>query len=261
MEYMGHHIFEKPSVAWSGETTGTLLYTACTYLENTDRLIYSYGSRTFLSGYDISDASRGGRGNIDCSTLVILVLAGIPYEKSPYFTGSLKTLKDTSVPLELRDLIDPDNIPERYIEIAERIGRPYLKSPEGIDMVRAEKMGISPWTIRREIEASGAGRRSVILARHFLGSGSCFSSQEHARPGDIVFFLSKSFGIMPEEETVREPQVVHVGIVSRDPAFMINSSGTVMKDPQGDLKKPAVSLDAVCGRRSPAFFARPQSLI
>ena len=51
-----------------------LLAVAETYLFHADRLIYSYGSKTFLSGYAIYDEDYDGRGNIDCSTFLLLVL-------------------------------------------------------------------------------------------------------------------------------------------------------------------------------------------
>ena len=38
-----------------------VLETARTYLDNADRLIYSYGSRTFLSGYELYDREYESR--------------------------------------------------------------------------------------------------------------------------------------------------------------------------------------------------------
>ena len=55
-----------------------LLAVADSYRRKADRLIYSYGSKTFLSGYALYDETYDGRGNIDCSTFVLLVLAGVP---------------------------------------------------------------------------------------------------------------------------------------------------------------------------------------
>ena len=64
-----------------------ILRTALTYLENNDRLIYSYRGNTFLQGGELYDRDHDGRGRIDCSTLVHLALQGIPYDLSPYATG------------------------------------------------------------------------------------------------------------------------------------------------------------------------------
>lgn len=79
--------------------TARALRCAWTYYENRSRLIYSYHGDTFLSGAPLFDADFDGRGNIDCSTFVHLVLRGIPYEKSPYATGRTNGF---SVPTELR---------------------------------------------------------------------------------------------------------------------------------------------------------------
>ena len=65
-----------------------VLMTAESYLKNTDRLIYSYAGKTYLSGAPILDRDFQDRGNIDCSTYVHLVLQGVPYEESPYVTGN-----------------------------------------------------------------------------------------------------------------------------------------------------------------------------
>lgn len=39
-----------------------ILKTALTYLDNTDKLIYSYGGNTFLRNGELTDAKHGGRG-------------------------------------------------------------------------------------------------------------------------------------------------------------------------------------------------------
>ncbi len=71
---------------------------------NADKLIYSHGSRTFLSGYDLYDRKHGNRGNIDCSTFVIRVLSGIPYEKSPYAAGTVKGIQPGSAEWAEREI-------------------------------------------------------------------------------------------------------------------------------------------------------------
>ncbi len=71
----------------SADTVSRVLQTAHTYYENRDKLIYSYGGRTFLAGYPLYDETYDSRGNIDCSTYMHLVLQGITYQESPYALG------------------------------------------------------------------------------------------------------------------------------------------------------------------------------
>ena len=80
-----------PKQPYDREAAGKVLRVARSYLDRTDRLVYSFGSRTFLSGYDVCGAD--GRGFIDCSTFIVLVLAGIPYEESPYASGTAEGLR------------------------------------------------------------------------------------------------------------------------------------------------------------------------
>ncbi len=65
-------------------TVKEILAIAHTYYENREKLIYSYGGRTFLAGFPLHDPEYDSRGNIDCSTYMHLVLQGIAYEDSPY---------------------------------------------------------------------------------------------------------------------------------------------------------------------------------
>ena len=65
-----------------------LLATAWTYFDHKDSLIYSWHGEVFLNGYPLFDEEHDGRGNIDCSSFVHLVLQGIAYEQSPYATGN-----------------------------------------------------------------------------------------------------------------------------------------------------------------------------
>ncbi len=233
---------------------GEALAAARTYLEHADRLRYSYGSRTFLSGYDLFDPASG-RGYIDCSTFLLLVLAGIPYEESPYARGTAEGLSVKPVPWAERELADLSRLPRSYVGIAERIGRPYLAGPKGLDLAKAEAMGISVETLGEEIRASGAVRRSVQIARFYLEKGRCFSDPAYLHPGDLAFYLSSGFFSEGERRYPAAADVSHVGIVSEDPSQMINSagarSGTAGREPAG------VVLSPVFGKRTPAFFARP----
>ena len=223
---------------------------ARTYLDHADQLIYSYGSRTFLSGYDIYDPEHDNRGNIDCSTFVLLVLAGISYEESPYGTGTIEDLKRKTV----TKLVDLENLPDQYVSIAERIGRPYLEGPRGLDLDKAEEMGISLETLKEEIKATGTGRWSVRVAQYFQQEEACFLDASAAQPGDLVFFCSKDFFKEGDRIIAANQEITHVGIVAEDTSMMIQSSGTYQKDEQA----PAVSLAPIIGKRDVAFFARPE---
>ena len=247
----------QPKNAWNPQAAERLLAVAQTYLDNAEKLIYSYGSRTFLSGFDLYDPVYGGRGNIDCSTFVLLVLAGIPYENSPYATGSRQNLNDLRADWADKALADFSDLPERFIDIAERIGRPYLAGPKGLDLEKAEAMGISVKTLGEEIRKTGVGRRSANITRYFLDRGECFSDPQEIQPGDIVFYRNPGFFREGERRFKAEEQITHVGIVWTDTFLMVNSAGYVKKERAEEEGLPAVALAPVYGKRTPAFFARP----
>ena len=256
-KYLSYQIPDKPENAYRPEAAARLLSAAQTYLDNAEKLIYSYGSRTFLSGYDLYVPEYGGRGNIDCSTFVLLVLAGIPYENSPYATGNTSGLNDRRAFWADRELTDFSGLPERYIGIAERIGRPYLAGPKGLDLEKAAAMGISAEILGQEIRATGVGRRSVQIALHYLERQACFADYGQARPGDIAFFKNAGFFMEGAKKFRADAEITHVGILSSDTAFMIHSAGYVTKKRAQEEGLPAVSLAHVYGKRTPAFFARP----
>lgn len=243
-----------PVNEYCSEAAGKVLAVAETYLANTDRLIYSYGSKTFLSGYEIFDTAFGGRGNIDCSTFLLLVLSGISFERSPYATGTTENLAPAQDSWVQADLIDFSDLPKHYIDIADRIGRPYLKCEKGLDLDKAAAMGISVQMLGEEIRKSGATRRSTLLAQHYIQSGEAYSDPAYLRPGDIVFYRSAKFFA---DHSDFEAQIVHVGIVTQDIARMINSSGYLSKERAVLENLPAVSVSEIYGRRTPSFFARP----
>ena len=231
-----------------------LLAVAETYLQHADRLIYSYGSRTFLSGYALFDEENGGRGNIDCSTFLLLVLSGIPYEASPFATGTVDGLTPAPVSWAQTGLADFSALPKTYVDIAERIGRPYLACPKGLDLEKAAALGISVETLGEEIRKSGAQRHSTSIARYFQERGACYSDPAFLQPGDIVFYRSAEFF---RDRSDEEAQIVHVGIAAEDVRMMINSSGYLSKERAKAEGLPAVAVAPVFGRREPAFFARP----
>ena len=247
----------EPLHAYNQQTADRLLSVAETYLENAEKLIYSYGSRTFLSGYDLYDEDYAGRGNIDCSTFLLLVLAGIPYEKSPYAAGTVRTLRQNRAAWANEDLTGFADLPERYIGIAERIGRPYLAGPKGLDLEKAAALGISAETLGEEIRATGVGRRSVQIAQYYLERGACFTGREYAMPGDIVFYRNSGFFKDGGKRFRARAEITHVGIISLDRELKINSAGYVSKERAEREGLPAVALAPVLGKRTPAFFARP----
>ena len=246
-----------PSAPFRAEIISQVLEAAESYLRHADGLIYSGGGRTFLSGYDLFDAEHGGRGNIDCSTFLLLVLSGIPYDRSPYATGSVKGLSAAAAPWADPALSDFSGLPDSYRGIAEVIGRPDLVGDDGVDLEKAKASGIDWNAVHEEMARSGKIRRAHQLARYYWGRGECFSDISFLRPGDLVFYRAtpkweegyRFFRIFRE--------IAHVGLVSEDTGRMYNSSGFIRKSRTLAEDRPAVSLDAVAGTREPAFFARP----
>lgn len=147
---------------------------------------------------------------------VVLVLSGIPYEDSPYVKGkeSLRSLKPAD--WAEQDLFDYSKISDHYIEIAKRIGRPYLAGPKGLDLKKAEEMGIRLQTLKEEIHRSKVVRRSVLLADNYQKKGACFSDSKKIRPGDLVFFSSEGFFKEGDRIFEAEPEINHVGIAAED---------------------------------------------
>ena len=245
------NISEKPRNEYCAQAASEILACALTYLAASDRLVYSYGSKTFLSGYDLFNSD--GRGNIDCSTFVMLVLSGISYEKSPYVSGSVKGQTAGEQPWAYRDLLDFDSIPDHYTSIAERIGRPYLAGPKGLDLKKAADRGITVEMLADEIRATGTVRRSVYLAEYFMNRDLCFTDESFAMPGDLVFYLSSGFFSDHERNYQGRAEINHVGIVSNEQGMMINSSGSSV------VEKPAISLEPIFDARKPVMFARAVS--
>ena len=248
---------EHPVYPYREDIVGQILNLADGYLKNAHRLIYSGGGRTFLSGYDIFDSERGNRGNIDCSTFLLLLLAGVPYNRSPYVTGNTLGLAGTAAPWSDPVLSDFSSLPESYRGIAEIIGRPDLVGDDGVDLEKARKSGIDWTAVHEEMARSGKIRRAHQMARYYWEKGACFTEERYLMPGDLVFFRAtpkweegyRFFGIFRE--------IAHVGIVSEDRQQMYNSSGYIDKDRNIRENRPAVSLDPVKGTRIPVFYSRP----
>lgn len=247
----------KPGNDYDPKQSEALLACAKTYLENRDRLIYSFGGRTFLTGFDLFDPEYKGSGNIDCSSFILLVISGIPYQKSPYAGVSVKELHAAEGFLSDPDLVDFSKLPEHYIPIAERIGHPELKGPKGLDLKKAEEAGIDLKTLVDKIEKSGLVRWSAKIADYFLKREQCFSDASDARPGDLVFYRFPDHFTEGNRKYKSNPEISHVGILTKDPSKMINSTGSYKKEKNAGGFQPAISIDPVFGKRLPAFFARP----
>ena len=173
-----------------------IVETANTYLNNNDRLIYSYRGNTFLQGGELRDTEYGGRGRIDCSTLVHLALLGIDYEQSPYADGDISRFFDAACTWYDRDS-SADN--SGIIKAGDVFG---IHSDRACDI-----------------------RRAYGLARYCRESGLEIEKYEDRRPGDLVFFEAP--------QSVYEEYVIygaymaisHVGIVAEDTDMMINATG------------------------------------
>lgn len=247
----------RPKNEYDPKQAEMLLSCARTYLENQERLIYSFGGKTFLVGYDLFDREYDGRGNIDCSSFILLVLSGIPYQKSPFSCGSAKGMKAADGFLSDPDLVDFTKLPDRYISVAERIGHPELAGPKGLDLIKAEELGIDLKTLVEKIGDTGMVRWSLKIADYFLAREECFTDISFARPGDLVFYRFPSHFTEGERKYKSNMEISHVGILTEDPFTMINSSGSYKKEQNARGIQPAVSIDPVSGKRHPAFFARP----
>ena len=248
---------EAPVIPYRREIVGEILRCAESYLSNAGRLIYSGGGRTFLSGYDIYDKEHENRGNIDCSTYLLLLLAGIPYERSPYATGDTSGLVKAAAPWADPKLSDFSDLPDSYRGVAEVIGRPDLVGDEGVDLEKARESGIDWTAVHEEMARSGQIRRAHQVARYYWGTGACFTDERYLMPGDLAFYRAtpkweegyRFFEIFME--------IAHVGIVSDDREHMYNSSGFISKERNIRENRPAVSMDPVKGARMPLFYARP----
>lgn len=194
-----------------------ILETAMTYLNNRDSLIYSYHGNTFLQGGELTDPDNGGRGRIDCSTLVHLAMAGTGFGDSPYVTGAAGKFFDALCPwydtiITFRDL--------------------FLKySDRSCDI-----------------------RRAYGLARYCRENGLEIGQNDARRPGDLVFFDAPP---SVYEEYVKYGAylaVSHVGIVTADTDIMINATGR--SDHMYNALHDPVQLTRIEDRGTPVITAR-----
>lgn len=167
-----------------------ILRTALTYLENNDRLIYSYRGNTFLQGGELYDRDHDGRGRIDCSTLVHLALQGIPYDRSPYATGKTDAFFGGECQWQEDRKVLLRNV------FAERGDR-----------------------------ASDI-RRAYGLARYCRETGLELAENEPLQPGDLVFFRAPESVLEEYYKYGAYLGISHVGIAAEDTELMINATGS-----------------------------------
>ena len=161
--------------------------TARSYYENREKLIYSYRGNTFLQGGELYDVTNG-RGRIDCSTLVHLVLQGIRYEDSPFVTGDTGAF--FSMPCKWYG--------DGSLSVAQLFDR---KSDRTEDI-----------------------RRSYGLARYIRESGLEIA-ERNPGPGDLVFFRAGESVVEEYRKYGAYLAIAHVGIVAEDTEYMIHASG------------------------------------
>ena len=257
----GEYLPLYPKNEYDPEMAKTLMDVARTYMDHADALIYSGAGKTFLSGYDLFDPDYGGRGNIDCSSLILLTLTGIPYERSPYTTGTLKGLGEQTALWADPALTDFDSIPERYMSMTERLGRPDLSSGgyADIDLDKAKASGINWDEVFKEMRGKGMIRRASQLAEYYFKRGECFSDPDSLRPGDLVFFKASSAWREGYQYFRVFHAISHIGMVWDVPGMMINSAGYQDKNRALAEGLPAVSLAKIFDYREVDMFARPYS--
>ena len=81
-----------------------LLAVAGSYYDHREDLVYSVKGNTFLSGGELRDRVHGGKGRIDCSTYIHLILQGIPYQRSPYASGDVQDFYSSAAKWAARDI-------------------------------------------------------------------------------------------------------------------------------------------------------------
>lgn len=180
-----------------------ILETANTYLNNNDRLIYSYRGNTFLQGGELYDTEHAGRGRIDCSTLVHLALLGIEYADSPYVSGDVKGFFGTAC---------------SWYDFS-RTGDCARNGTDG-----SSAAAIGEVFADRSDRANDI-RRAYGLARYCREAGLEISPCENRKPGDLVFFEAPGSVYEEYVKYGAYMAISHIGIVAEDTDLMINATG------------------------------------
>ena len=164
----------------ASKAADSILKAAWSYYKNRSKLIYSGGRRTFLSGWQLYDPVLSGRGNIDCSTYILLVCSGISYEDSPYAAGQEKwNLSDKA----------------------------FLRNSDAD-------------AVRKGLIKSGTIRSASDIARYFYVRGCCFTDPACAGPGDLVFFRAKPDKVPYQKHFHGFLCISHVGILTEDLQYL-----------------------------------------
>ena len=212
-----------------------LLRTAITYLNNNDKLIYSYRGNTFLQGGELYDPQHGGRGRIDCSTLVHLALLGIEYDESPYVQGEAGRFFDTVCPWYDASSMDDCKGEQAGITSTLKIGQVFEMLPDRANDIR----------------------RAYGLAKFCRETGLEISSYEDRQPGDLVFFEAPSSVYDEYIKYGAYMAISHVGIIAEDTDMMINATGRSSQE-YNALHDP-VKMMSISEKGIPVITARLQN--
>lgn len=178
--------------------SSTILQCAFSYYQNTDKLIYSGGRRTFLSGWPVHDKERNMRGNIDCSTYILLVCSGIPYEESPY---------------------------------ARQQDRNFYRNMEDLKASDAD-------AVRRGTIKSGTIRSASDIVRYYYQRGCCFTDPSCAQAGDLVFFRAKPLKVPYQKHFGGFLSISHVGILADQEHYLEATGSQIKPSNPGLIKDP-----------------------
>ena len=198
-----------------------ILDAAWTYYDARDSLIYAWHGETFLSGYPLFDPSFEGRGNIDCSTFIHLIIQRISYDEIPYATGNTEDFYTAGCPWANGNIT-------RGIRAGEKIRKAW---------------GLAKYYTESGLIAAGPSTQNAA------------ESYEDIRPGDIIFFQAPESSRDKYLAKGAYLGISHVGIASEEAGKMLHVTGTSTKS----IEKPAVRLSPIHSRRRPIVIARPFS--
>ncbi len=230
------------------------LAVAKTYLAHAQQLVYSHGAKTFLWGYELFDP-KSGCGLIDCTTFLLLALTGIPYEDSPYSTGTVESISSRLPLWAETELMDFTRLPLYFVSIKNSRQTPFTTRRRRRKPKKGNVSGSTKETLSENASVGIIVRYPAHIARYCLEKGVCFSDPSFRKAGDLAFFQSPDVVILGKQRFSTGSVVIRAGLVSEDPAWMITCFGKNHGQAGEDV--PAVSLSPVFGPRAPDFFARP----
>lgn len=221
---MYYHEAHNRTMYYNGNMNA-IIKTAISYLNNNDRLIYSYRGNTFIQDGELHDTEHDGRGRIDCSTLVHLAQLGIEYDDSPYASGDISRFFDTVCP---------------WYDIARL----------AISSGKATIGDVFAHNSARENDI----RRAYGLAKYCRESGLELKSFSERRPGDLVFFEAPLSVYEEYRKYGAYMAISHVGIVAEDIDLMINATGRSRQD--YNAQHDPVRLMPISEKGKPVITAR-----